>query len=273
MGFWDKEKHPRDRLGRFRTVLHFDADASDGGEYNEDRFADDVSHDYDEWRDSLDDDEFLALQNYAQDQEIAEAMNTELRHGGIDDEELNDWIRTATDALGRSEVPQNTVAFRELNDPAILDAARNDQLIGTLIADQGFMSTTLDGSFGGRYSEDAIEEGQRLDPGDDSEPSEEELLRSLELQGATHSDAQSVIDAGGFGAAVPDRVMSTVATIRIPKGVQGAYLGELSGYADEQELLLQNGTVMRVTGWKLHTNEAGNSTLFLAADVVEQLSG
>jgi hypothetical protein len=270
VAFWNPKDHPRDRLGRFRRVLRLNAD---NGEAYSERFPDEVSSDYDDWRASLDDDEYQAFSLYAQDQEIAAAMNTELREGGIDDPELSDWIRNATTALGRSKVPENTVVYREFNDPALLDLAREDKLIGAEIADRGFMSTTLDGSFGGKFSGDTPNDQTPLEPGDDNEPDYEALRRSLEMQGLDTSDAQAVLDAEGPSAAIPEKVMNTYATIRVPKGAEGAYLGELSDYEDEQELLLQNGTAMQVTGWRIHTNSRGNSTLFLAVDVTEQLSG
>lgn len=238
---WDEVEHPRDRLGRFREKLSFDP--SSLGEFP-DRFTDEVSAMYDPWREGLSDPEYEALSFYAQDQEIAAAMNTELREGGIDDPELTGWIRQATDALARSEVPENTVVYRSLSDLAIVDAAKEGNLIGATVADDGFMSTTLDGSFSGSF--DALDDAQPLEPGDT-----QERLEGLDAARA---------------------VTETIATIRVPKGAHGAYLGDLSSYDAEQELLLQNGTKLTVTGARVRVNKQGNATLFIALDLTEQLA-
>lgn len=103
------------------------------------------------------------------------------------------------------------------------------------------------------------------------DPQLQELWESGNIIGATASDEGFMSTTLSRDAldmdAVEDFPLPMAATIEVPKGARGAYLGELTGYPEEQELLLQSGTTAEIIGAEIDEN----GVLQLRMRVVEQL--
>lgn len=191
-----EDLHPRDRRGRFREKVSLSPSGKygkfsglGGQEWGDEAFAD--------WRDGLSPQEKQDLRDYTNQDYTA--MNAHLR-GQIDaPPEIVDKVERLTEALDRSEIPDDVTAHRILNDPDIERLFNEGNLVGAGITDDGFTSTTTD----------------------------KDMLSELDL------------DRGS---------LPMEATVLIPKGTKGAMISSLTGFPEEQELLLKPGTTFEVKG-------------------------
>lgn len=262
---FEEREHPRDRLGRFRRKLKLDVEA--GGPYSELADADGRAA-WDDWASTLSTDidfdakdfgERGSLENYTGTATHSAAVNELLRKGTLneaisDPQEVRQTARNMTEAIGRTSVPENTVAYRFFEDDELMSLAREGNIVGTRIYDGGFMSTSM--------GTDVMREA-----GFTGEP--------MSVEEESDLQAEDVVNPSG----------SIIATIRVPAGAKGAYLnasgisdeeaqagffrkGGLSPYPSEQELLLGDGTTAEITSARF---DPETGALLIRMDVVEQL--
>jgi hypothetical protein len=262
---WQEREHPRDSLGRFRRKLKFGL----GGSATYSNFSDDEAKAaFEPWASELsteidfdkkDFGERATLENYTQTAHFSEGVNTFMRKGTIDEglhdpQEIKVAARRMSDSIGRSEVPENTVTYRFFEDEELLNLARQGNIVGTKITDDGFMSTSL----GTDLMREAGFTGEPMDANDAGD------VQSGDVQNATGS---------------------IIATIRVPEGARAAYMnasgisdeeaqagffrkGGISFYPNEQELVLGDGTTAEITAARF---DPDSGALLVTMDVVEQL--
>ena len=136
---------PRDAVAGSGNFQAFD-NADDASSWGNSSFA--------EWNQSLTKSERRAFELY-QSSEYRD-LNAALRTGESLDKDQKSLTKNLDAALDRASIDKDIVAYRGFSSQSYID--NFDQLAGTIVTDNGYISTSVDKAIGQKFAEYALEE-------------------------------------------------------------------------------------------------------------------
>lgn len=245
--------HPRDGLGRFRNKLRFEIDENDTYAPPTHERMMEMSEEFEAGTSA---NEAGALRNYTL---TAEIINPFMRGKPVEESFYPDEIESAktnaelaTDAIDGAPLPENVVLYRAFHDAELNQLALEGKLIGTRVTDDGFMSMTTDPSWmSNPEAFDAVEPGSAVDNVNPADLPD----NPVDMYSRTHA----------------------VMVVRVPKGARAAPLSTISAFPYQDEMLLQSGSTVEITGAEYVPNDPADpkagGTIAIAADLIQQLGG
>ncbi len=92
----------------------------------------------------------------------------------------------------------------------------------------------------------------------------------LKAAGINLSEGATITDGGFMSTSIGPRPGSVEVELHVPKGTNAIYVEKFSNYQNEQELLLDRGTTIRINSMKVVQEKYGGKKTVIKAEVVSQ---